>query len=56
MHVSGDFWALGAEFYTMPALTKVEFRLGPDGLAQNVGVLLEPFMKGELIWWEISKN
>jgi hypothetical protein len=56
MHVSGDFWALGAEFYTMPALTKVEFRLGPDGLAQNVGVLLEPFMKGELIWWERSKN
>lgn len=52
MHVSGDFWALGAEFTGMPALTKVEFRLGPDGRTQSVGVLIEPAMKGELIWWD----
>lgn len=52
MHVSGDFWVLGAEFDGMPTLTKVEFRLGLDGRAQSVGVLIESAMKGELIWWD----
>jgi hypothetical protein len=52
MHISGDFWALGAEFSGMPALTKLEFRLGQDGHAHSVGLLMEPAMKGELIWWE----
>jgi CubicO group peptidase (beta-lactamase class C family) len=56
MHVSGDFWALAAEFSTLPALTKVEFRLGPDGHAQSFGVLLEPAMKGELLWWDRNKD
>ena len=52
MHVSGDFWIFGAEFAGMPSVTKVQFRLGPDGYAQQVGMLMEPEMKGEFIWWE----
>jgi CubicO group peptidase (beta-lactamase class C family) len=52
MHVSGDFWIFGAEFAGMPSLTRVHFRLGPDGSAQQVGMLMEPEMKGGLIWWE----
>ena len=52
MHVSGDFWIFGAEFAGMPAVTKVQFWLGPDGSAQQMGMLMETEMKGELIWWE----
>jgi hypothetical protein len=52
MHVSGDFWALGWESIGMPQLTMAEFRLGPDGYAQSVGILMEPTMKGEFIWWD----
>jgi hypothetical protein len=51
--ISGSF---GAEFSGMPSLTKVEFRLGQDGHAQNVGVLMEPMMEGELIWWDRIGN
>jgi hypothetical protein len=56
MHISGDFWVFGAEFAGMPSLTKVEFRLGPDGYAQNVGMVVEPGMKGEFIWWDRVKD
>ena len=54
MHVSGEFWVFAAEHMGMPALTMVEFRLGPDGRAQQVGMLMELSMKGELIWWARS--
>jgi hypothetical protein len=34
----------------------VEFRLGPNGHAQNFGVLIESAMKGELLWWNRDKD
>ena len=43
------FWVLTAELCTILALNKAEFKLWPAGLAQSLGLLLEPAMKGKLI-------
>jgi CubicO group peptidase (beta-lactamase class C family) len=54
MHVSGDFWVFGEESWGQPFISRAEFRLGPNGRVQQLGVEWEPAMtaKGEKIWYE----
>ena len=51
MHILRNFWVLGAISIVTQWLPEVKFWLRPDGNAQSVGVLLEPAMKRDLIWW-----
>lgn len=52
-HVTGTFWAQIMDFWGLPVVSRVEFRIEADGMASWVGIEVEPMMavKGEKIWW-----
>lgn len=56
-HVSGDFFVAMASLGDMEGLdievpSKAEFRLGEGGEVQWAGMVAEPMMREEKIWFE----
>ncbi|KGO45795.1 Beta-lactamase-like protein [Penicillium expansum] len=52
-HVSGTYWVQIAVRWGVPSAARVEFLIGPDGLASWLGIEIDPLManRGEKIWW-----
>ncbi|KNG89873.1 putative penicillin-binding protein [Aspergillus nomiae NRRL 13137] len=56
VHVSGDDWIFGSEYDGIATSTKVEIKVGPDGLVERLGIEADGAMAalGEKIWWAKS--
>ena len=64
-HISGEYFLIFVRWFSTEArnepddlepgtdgITKAEFRLGEDGHVKEMGVLLEPEMGGDKIWFK----
>ena len=53
-HVTGTFWVQIMEFWGIPVVSRIEFKVEADGTVGWMGIEAEPMMavKGEKIWWK----